>query len=360
MIKVNIKVKRDKFDVAIHETFSNGITGIFGHSGSGKTTLLNSICGLVHPDKGEIIIQGKKVYCSKEKINVPVQKRNIGYVFQEGRLFPHMTVEKNLYYGLKKNGANQLGFDEVVEMLNLKHLLQSKPKNISGGERQRTALGRSLLSSPELLLLDEPFSAVDTKLRSQIIPFLLKIHKTTNIPLLVVSHDLPDLLKLSNKLCIVSDGKCIGHNDYYKLLKDKSINGILSNNSFVNSIDMKVSKVKPEEGLTVLSHSNSGNSIKVKCERSRATYQVGQNLKIFINADDIALSTNKLEGITIQNQFEGIITDVIEKDNITLCMVDVGFNLIVEITRESLKRMNIDKGSTVCCLFKSVAIDVAG
>lgn len=360
MIDINIKVKRDKFNVDIHEVFSEGITGIFGPSGSGKTTLLNSICGLVTPNKGEISLQGQKVFCSNRKINVPVNKRNIGYVFQEGRLFPHMTVEQNLKYGFKKNGVNQLGFAEIVELLNLKHLLQSKPSNISGGERQRTALGRSLLSSPDLLLLDEPFSAVDTKLRSQIIPFLLKIHERTKIPLLVVSHDLPDLLKLTNKLCIINQGKCIGHNDYYELLKEKNINGILNNNSFVNSINMVVSKVKPEEGLTVLLHQNSENNIKVKCERSKATYKVGQNLKIFINADDIALSNKKLEGLTIQNQLLGTISDIIEKDNITLCMVDVGFSLIVEITRESLKRMEIDKGSRVYCLFKSVAIDVAG
>ncbi|HBH47855.1 MAG TPA: hypothetical protein DDX98_04410 [Bacteroidales bacterium] len=119
-------------------------------------------------------------------------------------------------------------------------------------------------------------------------------------------------------------------------------------------------KVKPEEGLTILSHFKYENNIKVKCEHSRSTYAVGQTLKIFINADDIALSSQKLEAITIQNQLEGTISDVIKKDNITLCLVNVGFDLFVEITRKSLKRMNFENGSKVWCLFKSVTIDVAG
>lgn len=360
MIKVDIQLQRKNFDVIINETFNNGITGIYGPSGSGKTSLLQAIAGLAIPQKGQIRIGGRAVFKSATGLNVPVEKRNIGYVFQEGRLFPHMNVEKNLLYGVKKGIKNGVDFNEVVDLLNLRHLLSSKPAAMSGGERQRTALGRSLLSSPEILLLDEPFSAVDTRLREQILPFLLKIHQKVAIPILVVSHDLPDLLKLSNQLCIINQGECIGHDEYYNLLKLPATNEVFGSGPIVNSINMKVSKVNADTGLTILTKEKNDNIIRVKCEKSKEPYVPDQKLKIFINAEDIALSQEKVSGITIQNQLKGTIIDVISRGSSVLCILDVGFRLVVEVTAESLKRMEISVGSKVWCLFKSVAIDVAG
>ncbi|MFC0877223.1 molybdenum ABC transporter ATP-binding protein [Saccharicrinis sp. FJH2] len=359
MIDVNIKLKRNKFDVVINEQFGEGISGIYGPSGSGKTSLLQCISGLAVPEEGEISIRGNTVFNSSKKINVPVEKRNIGYVFQEGRLFPHMTVERNLLYGLKRHTKTSPGFDDVVDMLNLKHLLKSKPSDISGGERQRTALGRSLLSSPDILLLDEPFSAVDTRLRNQILPFLLRIHQKIRIPVLIVSHDLPDLLKLTNDLCLIRDGRCIGHDDYHKLLEQKETHHIFSSGSVMNAITMNVNQVKRDEGLTILSSPNRKANIRILCERSNGHYAPKQELKIFINSEDIALSKHFLKDVTIQNQIRGTITNIIERDSSTLCIVDAAFPLVVEITAESLKRMKIEVGCQVWCLFKSVAIDVA-
>jgi molybdate transport system ATP-binding protein len=360
MTEVNIVLPRKNFDVVIREDFSDGITGIFGPSGSGKTSLLHSISGLAIPREGKISIGDHTVFDSKERIHVPVEKRNIGYVFQEGRLFPHMSVEKNLVYGLKKDRVNKVNLNEVVELLNLGHLLKSKPSQISGGERQRTALGRSLLSSPDILLLDEPFSAVDTNLRNQILPFIIRIQQKVRIPILVVSHDLPDLLKLTNTLCLIKNGQCIGHGEYYDLLKNKAISEIFGANALVNSIDMHVRKITPENDLTILSWKQDNREVFIKCEKSKDKYNEGQGLKIFINADDIALSTEKLNNVTIQNQVEGSVTDIIRRGATLLCIVDTGFKLVVEITAQSQKRMDIQVGSKVWCLFKSVAIDVAG
>jgi len=360
MTEVSILLPRKNFDVAINEAFTGGITGIYGPSGSGKTSLLHAIAGLAHPAKGEIKINGKTLFDSAESINLPPEKRNIGYVFQEGRLFPHMTVKKNLLYGIKKKVTCKVSFDEVVEMLNLGHVLSSKPSQISGGERQRTALGRSLLSSPQILLLDEPFSAVDTSLRQQILPFILRIQLKVKIPILVVSHDLPDLLKLTDDLFIMKEGQCLGHGMYYQLIKDPEISGIFAGNALVNAIKMVVSKVIPNEGLTRLSWQKNGCEVNIKCEKSRKTYQKGQTVKIFINADDIALSKFPLDHVTIQNQIQGTVTDIIQQDGNLLCIVDVGFRLVVEITENSQKRLDISAGSAVWCLFKSAAIDVAG
>ncbi len=359
MIQLDIQLKRDNFDLQITETFGTGITGIFGPSGSGKTSLLNSICGLAKPEKGSISINGRKVFSTEEKINIPVERRKIGYVFQEGRLFPHLTVEKNLRYGMKENDHNGL-FNRVVNLLKLGHILKSRPAKISGGERQRTAIGRALLSSPELLLLDEPFSALDTNLRQQILPFLLKIHQSVNIPILVVSHDITDLLKLTNRICMLKSGQVIGHNDYHELIKQPELQDVFSSHCLINAVTMSVVQVNEESGITTLSHRNRENWIKVVCEKSRLTYKEGDEIKIFIPSDDIALSAKRLPNVTIQNQLEGVIQDVIKRDSVRICVVDVGFPLLVEITAESLKRMDIGIGYPVWCLFKSVAIDVAG
>ncbi len=360
MIDVNIIIKRDKFDVLIKEQFDNGITGIYGPSGSGKTSLLHAISGLLHPQKGSIKIDDAVVFSSDNKTFVPVNKRNIGYVFQEGRLFPHMTIKKNLMYGKKKNEKQLLSFDEVVELLQLKLMLDRKPSSVSGGERQRTALGRALLSNPRLLLLDEPFSAVDVRLREQILPFLIRIHKKTQIPLLVVSHDITDLLKLTNRLCIIKQGRIVGHDLYHRLIKQTEIQNIFTMNSILNSISLKVLEVQKDKGIAMLGKLNSENPVKVLCEKSNQEYRVGEELKIFINSDDIALSTKPLTEVTIQNQLKGTITDLLERDQTMLCIVDVGFSLVVEITKVAMSRMDIHEGMTVWCLFKSVAIDVAG
>lgn len=360
MTEVDIILPRKNFDVQIKERFARGITGIFGPSGAGKTSLMQAISGLAKPTSGKIAIEGKVLYDAQKGIFVPVEKRNIGYVFQEGRLFPHMSVEKNLLYGLKKHKKSKVSFDEVVELLNLKDLLKSKPSQISGGERQRTALGRTLLSSPDILLLDEPFSAVDMNLRSQILPFVMRIQQKVNIPILVVSHDLPDLLKLTNTLFILKNGSCIGHGEYYDLLKKPEIAEIFGNEAIVNAVGMTVAENTLKNGLTLLEFHKNDKKVVLKCEKSKEQYATGSEIKIFINADDIALSKRPIPGITIQNQIKGRVTDMIERNATLICIVDVGFRLVVEVTLESQKRLAISVGSEVWCLFKSVAIDVVG
>jgi len=359
MTEVNITLPRKNFELEINQQFSDGITGIFGPSGSGKTSLLQSLSGLTTPKRGRIVIGDKVVFDAKQKINVPVEKRNIGYVFQEGRLFPHMSVEKNLMYGFKIKGNKEIGFDEVVDMLGLAHILNSKPAQISGGERQRTALGRSLLSSPDILLLDEPFSAVDMSLRNQILPFILRIQKKVNIPILVVSHDIPDLLKLTETLFIMQKGKCLGHGEYYQLLKEPAIADIFRKGAIVNAIHMDVLNTNAETGLTLLGYKLGNQEIIITCDKSKEIYKEGQQIKIFINADDIALSTEKSSTISIQNQVMGTVKDIIRRGTSLLYIVDAGFKLVVEVTAESQSRMGIKLGSQVWCLFKSVAIDVA-
>jgi len=357
MIKVNIKLPRKNFDVIINETFPDGITGIFGPSGSGKTSLMQAISGLAPPVIGTIKVQNRVLFDSDKRINVPVEQRNIGYVFQEGRLFPHMNVQQNLLYGYKPYGANKVTFEEVVNMLQLNHLLQSKPTNISGGERQRTALGRALLSSPDILLLDEPFSAVDTNLRKQILPFILRIRKLVQIPVLIVSHELPDLLKLTKNIMVIKNGQCLGHDNYQNLLKLPEISALLGSSTLINTIELEVNQNKTKDGFTLNGYTQGQQHIVIYGKSKFTQYHSGQKVKIYIHADDISLATSQLPQTTIQNQLKGKVTEVISRGETVFCIIDTGTSLLAEISKASQLRMDIKRGTDVYCLFKAVAIE---
>ncbi|MEM9836973.1 MAG: ATP-binding cassette domain-containing protein [Bacteroidota bacterium] len=237
MITVDIVLPRRQFDLNIREVFGPGITGIFGPSGAGKTSLLHALAGIARPTSGLIQVGDHLLFHAERRINLPMEKRNIGYVFQEGRLFPHLNAQQNLRYGYYRSDNPPLAFEEVVTLLRLAPLLDRKPDQISGGERQRIALGRSLLSSPELLLLDEPFSAVDQSLRQQIIPFLLDIQQRTHIPMLVVSHQLTDLLQLTQQLCLLKAGNSVAHGTYRALVQQDAARAMLSPGPDHNFLD---------------------------------------------------------------------------------------------------------------------------
>ncbi|GAB4271342.1 MAG: hypothetical protein Kow0029_08910 [Candidatus Rifleibacteriota bacterium] len=206
---LNIKLKRDCFKLEANQLITSRLTGIFGPSGSGKTTILECICGLSEPDSGQIKFFNKIFFDSEQKVSVAPQKRKVGIVFQDIRLFPHMSVAKNLDYGMNllKKTEKRVSWSEIIELLELSSLLERSPESLSGGEKQRVAIGRALLSSPELLLLDEPFSALDQGMRQTILPYLAEIEKALNIPMIIVSHHLPDLKQLTEKILFIENGK---------------------------------------------------------------------------------------------------------------------------------------------------------
>jgi len=175
---------RAKFDSAA------GITALFGRSGSGKSTLVNVIAGLLRPDRGRVEINGELLFDSESGVDIPTSKRRIGYVFQEGRLFPHLTVRQNLVYGRFFTPAHEryVGLDQVIELLGLEHLLERWPAALSGGEKQRVAIGRALLASPRVLLMDEPLASLDTHRKGEILQYIESLHSEVKIPIVYVSH----------------------------------------------------------------------------------------------------------------------------------------------------------------------------
>jgi molybdate transport system ATP-binding protein len=201
-------------DFTVTATFdtSTGVTALFGPSGSGKTTIVNMIAGLVAPDRGRIEIDGTLLFDSMSRISLPPHQRRIGYVFQDGRLFPHLSVVQNLDYGRWMRGLprDDAAHARVVAMLGIGHLLKRRTGALSGGERQRIAIGRALLTQPRLLLLDEPLASLDAARKAEILPYLERLRDEAKIPMVYVSHQAPEIRRIATRVVRLEDGHVAG------------------------------------------------------------------------------------------------------------------------------------------------------
>ncbi len=221
-----------------------GVIALFGRSGSGKTTLVNIVSGLLRPDAGSVRLDDQVLTDTATGAAVPVEQRCIGYVFQDARLFPHLSVEGNLRYGERRaGGRREIGFDEVVHLLGLEQFLARRPHRLSGGERQRVALGRALLSQPRLLLLDEPLAALDLPRREEVLPYLEALRERLRIPILYVSHQFEEVLRLATHLVLLDAGRVLAHGSVSELALHPALQGIVGADLTGAVIDAAVLKV---------------------------------------------------------------------------------------------------------------------
>jgi molybdate transport system ATP-binding protein len=206
-VEKRLRAPDGEFTVSVYFATANGVTALFGPSGSGKTTLVNMIAGLVTPDSGRIAIGETVLFDSKARINVPTHQRRIGYVFQEGRLFPHLSVASNLDYGRRMSGlpADPAETKRIIELLDIAHLVDRRPGKLSGGERQRVAVGRALLMRPRLLLLDEPLAALDAARKREILPYLERLRD--EVPMVYVSHQAGELRRIATSVVRIEGGR---------------------------------------------------------------------------------------------------------------------------------------------------------
>jgi molybdate transport system ATP-binding protein len=220
---LDINVKRLQGVFRIHTSFvthGTGITALFGRSGAGKTSVINMVAGLVRPDEGRIVVNGRTYFDSEKGLNVPPEKRRFGYIFQDGRIFPHLSVKSNLTYGMKLVPRSErfVAFDQVVELLGIRHLLNRQPSKLSGGEKQRVAIGRALLTSPHLMLMDEPLASLDNDRKSEVLPFIATLPKEFSVPILYVSHSVDEIVNLADYLVIVDSGRAIAAGQVKELM----------------------------------------------------------------------------------------------------------------------------------------------
>lgn len=212
MLAVDVQKRLGEFSLAAKFETERGVTALFGPSGSGKSSIVNMIAGLLKPDRGCIAVDGDVMFDSRARVNVPPHRRGIGYVFQEGRLFPHMNVRSNLDYGRWMSGRKRDdgAFERVVDLLGISHLLDRRPGGLSGGERQRIAIGRALLMQPRLLLLDEPLASLDTARKAEIFPYLERLRDETGVPMIYVSHSPGEIRRIANTIVRLEAGQVAG------------------------------------------------------------------------------------------------------------------------------------------------------
>ncbi len=209
-MRVNLQLRQGSchIDVAF-QAAENSIAALFGPSGAGKSSIINMVAGLLTPNSGSVFIRGRCLFDSARGINLPPEKRNVGYVFQEGLLFPHLSVKNNLLYGLRRapKGNNGASFDQIVSLLGIEQLLARKPATLSGGEKQRVAFGRAILSNPDILLMDEPLASLDAARKREMLPFIRDMNSLLGIPVLYVSHSLEEILALTDNIIRLENGR---------------------------------------------------------------------------------------------------------------------------------------------------------
>jgi molybdate transport system ATP-binding protein len=212
MLRVEAFKQLGAFSVDVAFASEGRVTGLFGSSGAGKTSLIAMIAGLIRPDRGVIAVDKAVLYDRAKHIDLPVHRRRIGYVFQDARLFPHLSVAQNLDYGRRMNGLPQDDAEEkrVTDMLDIGHLMTRRPGGLSGGERQRVALGRALLARPRLLLLDEPMGALDEARKAEIMPYLIRLRDEGDVPMVLVSHDADEMRQLATNVVLLKGGRILG------------------------------------------------------------------------------------------------------------------------------------------------------
>ena len=351
-LELNIQHKIAGFKINASFTASKDITGIFGPSGAGKSSLFKAIAGTLQPQNGEILLNNKPLFSSKRKINLPLHKRNVGMVFQDFKLFPHLSVRGNLLFS-KTSKTNPL-FERVVKMLKIGHLLNRKPEYLSGGEKQRVSIGRAILSKPDILLFDEPFSALDTKIKHEIIKFIKQIPSQFDIPVLIISHELSDLLQLSSELVLIKNGKVLNAGDIFDLLNHRPSIKLLSHSGLKNILELKVGRIDREKELVCLSPLAGGGKIKVVSDIQCEVYP-GMNVTMFLAPEDVAISLHPLNNVSIQNQLKGKVEKIFYINGKMICMVHAGIKIMAEVARTSVETLGLKPGKEVWCLFKSVA-----
>jgi molybdate transport system ATP-binding protein len=210
-LEVEAKTRLGEFSLDAGFATEGGVTAIFGRSGSGKTTLINVIAGLVRPEHGRVVLNGDVLLETSRGMDMPAYRRRIGYVFQDGRLFPHLTVRQNLVYGrwFAAEEARRESFDTIVDILALGPLLKRGTAKLSGGEKQRVAIGRALLASPRLLLMDEPLSSLDHQRKLEVVPFLERLRDQAKVPIIYVSHSVPEVARLATNVVLMGDGRVV-------------------------------------------------------------------------------------------------------------------------------------------------------
>lgn len=354
-LDVDVRHRQGAFTLQARFHSEGRLTALFGRSGAGKTTLVNAIGGLVRPSKGRIVVNGRVLLDTERQIDVPVHRRRIGYVFQEGRLFSHLTVRQNLLFGrwFTPRRERVADFENVVSLLGIGHLLARRPATLSGGEKQRVAIGRALLADPLLLLMDEPLASLDETRKAEIYPYIERLRDDGRVPIVLVSHSVPEIARLATSVVVISDGEVTAVGPTAEILRHTSLFPQLGPAEAGALIETKVLRHEDEFALTVLQ--TRAGSLMVP----RLDLPVGAPLRVRIRARDVILSLERPDGMSALNVLSGAIVSMETSGGpgVDVTLDCVGEDLVARITRKSAEHLGLAPGLPVHAIIKSVAFD---
>ncbi|MFQ6372311.1 molybdenum ABC transporter ATP-binding protein ModC [Shewanella sp. YIC-542] len=353
---LTIKVKRQLgatlLDVAA-ELPLQGVSAVFGRSGAGKTSLINILGGLATPDSGEIRLGDRWLYHSAKKINLPPEKRNAGFVFQDARLFPHYRVRGNLNYG-RKGQRQSSEFDTVVQLLGLESLLERYPTSLSGGEKQRVAIGRALLTQPEILLMDEPLASLDLPRKRELLPYLQRLAREFNLPIVYVSHSLDEILQLADHMLVIDKGRAVISGPLAQVWDSAELRPWLSQQEQSSLLQATVAETHGNYAMTRLQLDNGASLWVNKVLRDQ-----GERIRVRVHSNQVSVCTQKPVGSSIRNILPVTLEQVNDTDNrdyVQLRLQLAGTPLWANITRWSLDELALQPGAALFAQIKGVSL----
>jgi molybdate transport system ATP-binding protein len=330
-----------------------GVTALFGRSGSGKTTLVNIISGLLRPDEGTVRLGDEVLTDTRAQIAVPAERRGVGYVFQEARLFPHLSVAANLTYGTRRTrAASFISFEEVVSLLGLESLLGRKPRRLSGGEAQRVSLGRALLSQPRLLLLDEPLASLDAARREEVLPYLEALRDRLRIPMVFVSHQFDEVLRLATHLVLLEGGRVLACGTLQQMCLRPQLQQIVGPDLIGAVLEGTVTRADTHTASAMVSIGSGCLHVALRA------VAVGTPVRLQLLARDIILATEPVQHLSVRNALAGTVAELTDDAfGAVLVRCDVGGVMVLaRITQDARAALDLRCGSSVWVLVKAVSL----
>ena len=355
-LAVEIRQRMQRFSLEIaFESGERGITALFGPSGAGKSSTVEAIAGLRREAQGRILLNGRPLLDSATRVFLPPEKRRVGCVFQDAHLFPHLSVRGNLLYGWRRSAerASQQEIDGVISLLALEPLLTRSPGTLSGGEKQRLALGRALLMKPDLLLLDEPLAALDQNRKGEILPYLERLRDEGVVPMVYVSHSIEEVTRLADRMVVMNEGRVAAEGTVFEITARLDLFPLTGRYEAGAVIECQVIEQDPGYFMTRLSF--PGGSLWVP----EIKLPKGAAVRVRLRARDIVLARSVPTETSVNNILEGTITEIREDPG---AFVDVqldcrGTLILARITKRSLERLGLERGQTIQAMAKSVTID---
>jgi molybdate transport system ATP-binding protein len=357
VLSVAVVHRLGTFDLDVAFEAPKGVTALFGRSGSGKTSVVNTIGGLLRPRQGRVAVNEQVLFDTERGIWMPRHRRRIGTVFQEARLFPHLSVRQNLLFGRWFAPVSEAGADlgAVVDMLGLASLLGRRPAGLSGGEKQRVAIGRALLSKPRLLLMDEPLSALDESRKTEILPYIERLRDEAGVPIVYVSHSVAEVARLADTLIVLDAGRVSAAGPAPDVLARLNVASLAGSREAGAVLDARVEAHDQTFGLTRLA--TRAGALRVP----RLDLAIGATLRIQIPARDVMLSLAAPVGTSALNILAAVVEEIRPGSGPTveLRLHCNGAALLARVTRLSVSDMNLAPGVPVFASVKSVALDTS-